>query len=69
LKNVEVAPSTQTISIRMDRYVLLAGSLVETSQLAVVLLIVATVIVVLTIELYRRRTRVKAKEDEKQSLD
>jgi hypothetical protein len=34
---------------------MLAGFLVETSQLATVVIIVATVLFVLTIEVYRRR--------------
>jgi len=47
--------TSTTIEIRADKYVMLAGFLVETSQLATVVIIVATVLFVLTIEVYRRR--------------
>jgi len=47
--------TSTTIEIRADKYVMLAGFLVETSQLATVVIIVATVLFVLAIEVYRRR--------------
>jgi hypothetical protein len=49
-----VTNSNQTIPIRADKYVMLAGFLVETSQLATILIIVATVLFVVAIEIYRR---------------
>jgi hypothetical protein len=57
-----VATST-TIEIRADKCVMLAGFLVETSQLATVVIIAATVLFVLAIEVYRRK-RVKPKKAE-----
>ena len=52
-----------TVSIKIEKYVLLAGMLVETGQLATVLIIVLTLLLVLAIEVYRRR-RAKPKEAE-----
>jgi len=52
-----------TVSIKIEKYVLLAGMLVETSQLATVLIIVLTLLLVLALEIYRRR-RAKPKEAE-----
>jgi hypothetical protein len=39
----------------MDRYVLLAGFLIETSQLAIALIIVLTLVVIISLEICRRR--------------
>jgi hypothetical protein len=47
--------SSTTIEIRADKYVMLAGFMVETSQLATVVIIAATVLFVLAIEIYRRK--------------
>jgi hypothetical protein len=44
-----------TVQIKIDKYVLLAGFLVETSQLTVVIIIVVTVVLILLLEVYRRR--------------
>jgi hypothetical protein len=46
--------NSTTIEIRADKYVMLAGFFVETSQLATILIIVATVLFVVAIEVYRR---------------
>lgn len=46
---------TKTIEIRIGKYVLLAGFLVETSQFTTAIIIAATVILVLSLEVYRRR--------------
>ena len=55
--------TSTTIEMRANKYVMLAGFLVETSQLATVVIIVATVLFVLAIEVYRRR-RLKPKKAE-----
>jgi hypothetical protein len=47
--------TSTTIEIRAGKYVMLVGFLVETSQLATVVIIVATVLFVLAIEVYRRK--------------
>jgi len=52
-----------TVSITMNRYVLLAGLPVETSQLAVVIIIVLSVLLVLSLEVYRRRRNKSQKTD------
>lgn len=53
-QEVAFARSTN-VQIKIDKYVLLAGSLIETGQLAVVIIIVVTVVLVLLLEVYRRR--------------
>ena len=50
-----------TLEVKVQKYVILAGFLVETSQLAITILIVATVILVLLLEIYRRK-RVKPRK-------
>ena len=54
IENILVDGST-TVSLKMNRYVLLAGLPVETTQLAVALIIVLSVLLVLLLEVYRRR--------------
>jgi len=44
-----------TIQVKLDKYVMLVGSLVETSQFAIVLPIVLTLVFVAVTEVYRRR--------------
>jgi hypothetical protein len=61
------ADNSTTVQIRIDRYVLLAGLLVETSQLAVVIIVALTVIFVILLEVFRRM-RSKPKEDESKSI-
>jgi hypothetical protein len=46
---------SETIEIKLDKYVTLAGFLVETSHLATAIIIAATVILALSIEVYRRK--------------
>jgi hypothetical protein len=58
--NLLVSGST-AVSIRLNGYVLLAGHPVETTQLAVVLIIVLSVVLVLVLEVYRRR-RIKSQK-------
>jgi len=47
--------SSETIPIKLDKYVVLAGFLVETSHLTTAIIIAATVLLVLLIEIYRRK--------------
>jgi hypothetical protein len=47
--------SNVTIGIKVDKYVMLAGFLVETSSLITAILIIASVILVLSVEVYRRK--------------
>jgi len=47
--------SSRTIEIKLDKYVILAGFLVETSNLTTAMIIAATVLLVLLIEVYRRK--------------
>ena len=54
--------SSTTIEIRLERYVMLAGMLVETGQFATMIMIVLIVVVILSLEIYRRR-RTKAKTE------
>jgi hypothetical protein len=61
------ADNSTTVQIRIDRYVLLAGLLVDTSQLAVVIIVALTVIFVILLEVFRRM-RFKPKEDESESI-
>ena len=54
------ADSSKTIQIRADRYILLAGALVETSQFATVIIVVLTALLVVGLEIYRRRSSPKS---------
>lgn len=47
--------SSRTIEIKLGKYVILAGFLVETSNLITAIIIAATVLLVLLIEVYRRK--------------
>ncbi len=47
--------NSRPIEIKLDKYVVLAGFLVETSYLTTAIIIVATVLLVLLIEVYRRK--------------
>ncbi|MFZ0965997.1 MAG: carboxypeptidase-like regulatory domain-containing protein [Candidatus Bathyarchaeia archaeon] len=47
--------SSRTIEIKLDKYVVLAGFLVETSNLTTAMIIAATVLLVLLIEVYGRK--------------
>ena len=49
------AEKSTTVVIKIEKYVVLAGFLVETSQFATILIIVVTLIVLILIEVYRRR--------------
>lgn len=50
-----VVDSSRTIEIKLNKYVILAGFLVETSHLTTAMIIAATVLLVLLIEVYRRK--------------
>jgi hypothetical protein len=63
VEDVAQVSSSTTIDVRLDQYILLAGMLVGTGQLVTLILIVAIVVFVLSLEIYRRR-RVKPKESE-----
>jgi len=52
-----------TIQIKIEKYVMLAGFLVETSQLATAIVILVSLVLILSIEIYRRR-RVKPQKSE-----
>ena len=56
--------SSRTIEIKIEKYTLLAGMLVETSQLLTAILIVIIVVLLLVLEILRRRRR-KPQESEK----
>jgi hypothetical protein len=56
--------NSTTIEIKVDKYVMLAGLLVETSQLITVIIIVLIVILILSVEILRRR-RFKPQKNEK----
>jgi mannose/fructose-specific phosphotransferase system component IIA len=47
--------SSETIEIKIGKYVIIAGILVETSQLTTALIIAATIILIVSIEVYRRK--------------
>lgn len=65
----EVAVSGSTaVQISISKYVLLAGVLVETSQLAVVIIVVVTVVLIVLLEVYLRR-RSKPEKTEASTSD
>ena len=47
--------ASSTLGIKIDKYVLIVGILVETSHLVTALIIIAYIITILVIEVYRRR--------------
>jgi len=57
---------SKTIQIKIERYTMLAGFLVETSHLVTSIIIVVSVIVILSLEVYRRE-RVKPKTGKSES--
>jgi hypothetical protein len=52
-----------TVLVKISKYVLLAGLLVETSQLAIAVIIIASLLLVLSLEVYRRRRNKSQKVD------
>jgi len=58
--------SSKTIQIKIERYTILAGFLVETSHLVTSIIVVVSVIVILSLEVYRRR-RLKPKTGKSES--
>jgi hypothetical protein len=65
-ENFNVDNST-TIGITLGKYVILAGFLVETSSLITAILIIASVIFVLSVEVYRRKRSKPPKKSELES--
>jgi hypothetical protein len=65
-QNFRAEKSLADLSIKIDKYVILAGMLVEASQLTTIVLIALAVIVLLIVELVRRR-RTKAEKSETES--
>ncbi|MBE0520069.1 hypothetical protein IBX35_03390 [Candidatus Bathyarchaeota archaeon] len=47
--------SSATIEVKIGKYVIIAGILVETSQLTTALIIAAAIILIVSIEVYRRK--------------
>jgi hypothetical protein len=47
--------SSSTIQIKLAEYIILAGFLVDVSQLATVIIIVISIILILFLEIYRRK--------------
>lgn len=62
VSSVSVDNSTP-IEIKIDRYVLLAGMIVEASQLLAIVIVVIVAVLILSVEVFRRRWR-KPKENE-----
>ena len=62
VSSVSVDNSTP-IEIKIDRYVLLAGVIVEASQLLAIVIVVIVAVLILSVEVFRRRWR-KPKENE-----
>jgi len=62
VESLHVDGST-TVPIKINRYVLLAGLPVETSQLAIAVIIVLSVLLILSLEVYRRRRNKSLKTD------
>jgi hypothetical protein len=54
--------SSKTVQIKIERYTLMAGFLVEIGQLVTVIIIMVSVILILFLEIYRRR-RLKPKKE------
>jgi hypothetical protein len=47
--------NSETIEIKLERYVIVAGFLIETSYLVTIIIIAATILLVLLVEVYRRK--------------
>jgi hypothetical protein len=52
------------IEIKVDKYVMLGSAFIETSYLATLMIVLATVIFVLCLEIYRRKGRLRLKKSE-----
>jgi hypothetical protein len=55
IKTASSVVSSEIIGIKIGKYVLIAGILVETSQLTTALIIAAAIILIVSIEVYRRK--------------
>jgi len=60
--------NSMTIQVKIDKYIVLGGLLVETSEFATILVIALAIIFVLALEVYRFR-RLKTKKSETESSD
>jgi len=60
--------NSTTIQVKIDKYIVLGGLLVETSDFATILVIVLAIVFVLALEVYRFR-RLKTKKSETESSD
>jgi len=58
-----IIDGSEAISLKIEKYVVVAGFLIETSELTTIILIVLTVLILLSVEVYRRRHR-KPKKSE-----
>ena len=61
-----MAIKSTTIEVKLDRYVLLAGYFVKVDHLAIALVVLATVLLILSVEIYRRR-RLKSQKPDSES--
>ncbi len=61
--NSLLVDGSTAVPIRINKYVLLAGFVVETSQLAIAVIIVLSLVLVLSLEVYRRRRNKSKKID------
>jgi hypothetical protein len=66
-QGITVQNST-TIQVRIDKYIVLGGFLVETSEFATIIAILLAIVFVLALEVYRFR-RLKTKKSETESSD
>jgi hypothetical protein len=58
--------NSMTIGIKLEKYIMLAGSLVETTSLITAILIIASALLVVSVEVYRRR---RSKPQQKPELE
>jgi hypothetical protein len=58
--------NSMTIGIKLEKYIMLAGFLVETTSLITAILIIASALLVVSIEVYRRR---RSKPPQKPELE
>ena len=63
ISTVTYVDQNKTIELKIERYVFLAGTLIETSQLAVIIAIIAMILLVLIIEIYQKRKHGKLSQE------
>ncbi len=64
VSNTFIIENSASIQFKIDKYVVLAGLLIETSQLATTVIIVLTVILIVSMEVYRRKRFTQKKSSE-----